>query len=207
MQVFFAQFELMPLDILAEKQMAQDVSNLNQFEQLIPIEVIERKVLLIRGHKVMLDRDLAGLYQVPTRVFNQAVKRNLGRFPEDFMFQLTKHELDHWRSQFVISNPSAKMGLRRRPYAFTEHGVAMLSSVLNSQRAVQMNILIIRTFVKIREMLASNKDLARKIEDLENQQIEHGHQLAAIYTVVKRLIAAPCKSKKSIGFTYPNDKK
>jgi hypothetical protein len=186
---------------------AQEVSSLNQPEQLIPIEIIEHKILVIRGHKVMLDRDLAELYQVPTKVFNQTVKRNLGRFPGDFMFQLTKHELGHWRSHFVTSNPSSKMGLRRRPYAFTEHGVAMLSSLLNSQRAIQMNILIIRTFVKIREMQASNKDLAYKIEALENQQIEHGHQLAAIYTLVKQMIAVPRKLKKSIGFAYPNDKK
>jgi hypothetical protein len=183
--------------------MAHDVSTSNQPEQLIPIEAIERKILLIRGKKVMLDRELAGLYQVPTRVFNQAVKRNLGRFPEDFMFQLTKHELDNWRSQFVISNPTAKMGLRRRPYAFTEHGVAMLSSVLNSQRAVQMNILIIRAFVKMREMLSSHKDLARKIEDLEHQQIEHGHQLAAVYNVAKRLIAALRKLKSPLALPIP----
>ncbi len=112
----------------------------------------------------MLDSDLADLYKVETRSLNQAVRRNLDRFPEDFMFQLSEQELENWRSQIVMSNPAARMGLRRPPYAFTEHGVAMLSSVLKSARAVQMNILIIRAFVKIRELLASHKDLAMRFE-------------------------------------------
>jgi hypothetical protein len=114
--------------------------------QVIPVEFIERRIYLIRAHKVMLDSDLAELYQVPTRVLNQAVRRNLDRFPADFMFQLNGEELENWRSQIVTSNPGAKMGLRRPPYAFTEHGVAMLSSVLKSKRAVGLNILIIRAF-------------------------------------------------------------
>lgn len=97
---------------------------------VVPSETIEQRILLVRGHKVMLDRDLAELYEVPTKVLNQAVQRNRKRFPEDFMFQLSKDEFENWRSQFVTSNPAAKMGLRRRPYAFTEQGVAMLSSVL-----------------------------------------------------------------------------
>lgn len=103
---------------------------------VVPNETIEQRILLVRGHKVMLDRDLAELYAVPTKVLNQAVQRNRKRFPEDFMFQLSKDEFDDWRSQIVTSNPAAKMGLRRRPYAFTEQGVAMLSSVLHSDRAV-----------------------------------------------------------------------
>ncbi|MGH9661969.1 MAG: ORF6N domain-containing protein, partial [Bryobacteraceae bacterium] len=149
---------------------------------IVPVERIEQKIYLIRGHKVMLDSDLAVLYQVPTKVFNQAVRRNLDRFPDDFMFRLSKEELGNWRSQIVTSNPAAKMGLRRPPYAFTEHGVAMLSSVLRNKRAVQMNVLIVRAFIKLREVLASHKDLARKIEDLERQQKEHGRQLAAVYS-------------------------
>ena len=128
---------------------------------LIPAERIERSILIIRGEKVLLDRDLADLYQVETRVLIQAVKRNIGRFPADFMFQLSAKELERWRSQFVMSNPAAKMGLRRRPYAFTEQGVAMLSSVLHSERAVEVNIEIMRTFVRLRQMLASHEDLAQ----------------------------------------------
>jgi len=120
-------------------------------------QTIERRIYLIRDQKVMLDSDLAGLYQVPTKALNQAVKRNLTRFPADFMFQLTTRELENWRSQIVTTNPAAKMALRRPPYAFTEHGVAMLSSVLNSERAVQVNIVIMRAFIKLREMLAPTR--------------------------------------------------
>lgn len=109
----------------------------------VPAELIERRIYVIRGQKVMFNFDLAELYKVSTKALNQAIKRNLQRFPEDFMFQLTKEELENWRSQFVTSNSALKMGLRRPPYVFTEHGVAMLSSVLNSDHAVQMNILII----------------------------------------------------------------
>ena len=118
--------------------------------------------LLIRGEKVLLDRDLADLYQVETRVLIQAVNRNIGRFPTDFMFQLSTKELERWRSQFVMSNPAAKMGLRRR-HAFTEQGVAMLSSVLHSERAVEVNIEIMRAFVRLRQLLASHEGLARKL--------------------------------------------
>jgi len=123
----------------------------------------------------MLDSDLAEIYQVPTKRLNEAVKRNLTRFPEDFMFQLSSQELADWRSQIATSNPGARMGIRRPPYAFTEHGVAMLSAVLNSGRAIQMSILIVRAFVKLREMLAANKDLARKIERIETAQKQHTH--------------------------------
>lgn len=128
----------------------------------VPLEFVERRIYLIRGQKVMLDSDLAELYQVETRALIQAIKRNQDRFPDDFMFQLSKEEVASLRSQIVISN-IGRGGRRYLPYAFTEHGVAMLSSVLNSKRAVQMNILIIRAFVKLRELLASHKDLADKI--------------------------------------------
>ena len=114
----------------------------------MPAERLDQSILLIRGEKVILDVDLARLYGVPTKVFNQAVSRNLDRFPDDFMFQLSKEELEHWRSQIVTSNPRARMGLRRRPRAFTEQGVAMLSSVLRSEQAVQVNIEIMRAFVR-----------------------------------------------------------
>jgi len=145
----------------------------------------------------MLDLDLAALYQVPTKIFNQGVKRNLGRFPEDFMFQITKKEFENLRSQIVTSSWG---GRRYLPYAFTEHVVAMLSSVLNSERAVQMNILTIRAFVKLREVLATHKDLARKMEELDRQQKEHGRQLAAVYSIVKKLIGKPTKTQNPIGF-------
>ena len=170
--------------------------------QLLPIELIERRIYLIRGQKVMLDADLAELYQVRTKAFNQAVKRNLDRFPGDFMFQLTKPELENWRSQFVTSNSAAKMALRRPPYVFTELGVAMLSSVLHSKRAVQMNIVIMRAFVRLRQLLATHKDLARKMEELEHNQKEQSVQISAI---IKHLIEAPLKPKRSIGFKADSD--
>jgi hypothetical protein len=116
---------------------------------------------------------LAEIYQVPTKRLNEAVKRNLARFPEDFMFQLNNEELENWRSQIATSNPAAKMGIRRPPYAFTEHGVAMLSAVLNSDHAIRMSILIVRAFVKLRELLAGNKDLALRIEQIEAGQNRH----------------------------------
>jgi hypothetical protein len=134
---------------------------------LIPLERIERSILLIRGQKVMLSTDLAELYQVEPRVLVQAVKRNIARFPEDFMFQLTEEEFYNLKSQFVISSWG---GLRRaKPYAFTEQGVAMLSSVLNSERAIKVNIEIMRAFVRLRRLLASHADLARKLEALEKK--------------------------------------
>src|SRR5213078_1036328 len=136
-------------------------------EQLpVPGELIERRIYLIRGQKVMLDTDLADLYQVPTFRLNEAVKRNRNRFPEDFMFQLTNHEAEVLTSQIAISK-EGRGGRRTRPYVFTEQGVAMLSSVLNSDRAVQVNIAIMRAFVRLREILATHKDLARKLEEME----------------------------------------
>jgi phage regulator Rha-like protein len=162
----------------------------------IPIEFVERRIYLIRGQKVMLDSDLAELYHV----LNQAVRRNISRFPEDFMLQLTNEELKNWRSQIVTSNPDARMGLRRPPYAFTEHGVAMLSSVLRSERAVQMNILIIRAFIQMREILASQKDIAEKFRQLEKQQKFQGVRIDVIYKIIEDLLQKPTTSKKPIGF-------
>jgi hypothetical protein len=133
----------------------------------VPVHVIERRIYLIRGHRVMLDRDLAELYRVETRALVQSVKRNIERFPEDFMFQLTTEEAESMRSQTVIAS---KRNIRYQPYAFTEHGVAMLSAVLKSDRAVRMSIFIVRAFVQLRELLATNKELARKVEQLEAAQ-------------------------------------
>jgi hypothetical protein len=166
----------------------------------IPIELIERRIYLIRGHKVMMDADLAELYQVPTKVLNQAVRRNRDRFPADFMLELTSEEASALRSQFVTLEKGRGRYSKYAPHAFTEHGVAMLSSVLNSKRAVQMNILIIRAFVKLREVLSTHKDLARKMEDLERRQNEHGVKIDAVYNVVKKLIAKPEKPMRPIGF-------
>ncbi len=126
------------------------------------MEIIERRIYFIRGYKVMLDIDLAKLYQVETRALNQAVRRNRNRFPADFMFQLNEKEFKNWMSQIVISNPTAKMGLRKRPYAFTEQGVAMLSSVLKSKRAIAVNIAIMRVFARLRRLLANHADLLHR---------------------------------------------
>ncbi len=147
----------------------------------------------------MLDADLAELYQVSTKRLNEAVKRNQSRFPEDFMFRLTLDETRFLRSQIATSR-TGRGGRRYLPYAFTEHGVAMLSSVLSSDRAVQMNILIIRAFVRLRELLATHKDLARKIDQLEQIQRAQGLQIDAVYKVVKKLITAPRRPKRRIGF-------
>ncbi|OFV98301.1 MAG: DNA-binding protein [Acidobacteria bacterium RIFCSPLOWO2_12_FULL_54_10] len=171
----------------------------------MPIEIIERQIYLVRGQKVMLDADLASLYQVPTKVFNQAVRRNLSRFPQDFMLQLSKEETSSLRSQIVTLEKGRGRHPKYRPLAFTEQGVAMLSSVLHSDRAAQMNILIIRAFIALRNMLATHKDLARKMESIERQQAEHGEQLAAVYSIVKQLINPPDKSKKRIGFALADE--
>jgi hypothetical protein len=163
---------------------------------IVNIERIEKLIYLIRGQKVMLDRDLAELYAVKTKVLKQAVRRNIARFPEDFMFELTKEEFENWRSQFVTSNRD-KMGLRYRPMAFTEQGVAMLSSVLNSERAIEVNILIMRAFVTLREMLATHKELEQKLIALEKKYDE---QFKVFFDAIKQLIDTEAKPKKKI---YP----
>jgi hypothetical protein len=165
---------------------------------LIPADRIERAILFVRRQKVLLDRDLAQLYDVPTKALNQAVRRNLARFPADFMFQLTAEELQEWRSQIVTSNSQAKMGIRRRPYAFTENGVAMLSSVLTSDRAIAVNIEIMRTFTRLRELLASHETLARRLDQLE---MKYDKQFSAVFEAIRQLMAPPPTSKKRpIGF-------
>jgi hypothetical protein len=166
---------------------------------VVPAEVIVGKILILRGEKVLLDRDLAELYGVETRVLKQAVRRNRKRFPEDFMFELTKQEFEDWRSQFVISN-SDKMGLRYRPMAFTEQGVAMLSSVLNSDRAIEVNIAIMRAFVQLRKMIASHEELARKLAELEARIGEHDEHIQMIFDAIRELMKPPNEPKKRIGF-------
>ncbi len=165
----------------------------------VPIEFIERRIYLIRGQKVMLDTDLAELYQVKTGNLNKSVHRNIARFPKDFMFQLTKDEAENLRFQFGISS-SEYGGRRYLPYAFTEHGVAMLSSVLNSNRAILMNILIVRAFIQLRQILASNKDIERKILEMERRQARDGSKIDIIYKIVQRLITTPEPPRKRIGF-------
>ena len=171
-------------------------------EELIPVERIERAILLIRGQKVMLDRDLAELYEVSTKRLNEQVRRNIRRFPKDFMFQLNKGEFEIWRSQIATSNPAVKMGLRRKPYAFTEQGVAMLSSILNSERAIDVNIAIMRAFVHLREILASHKDLAEKLEELQLKLGEHDEKFELIFEAIRQLMAPPPEpeKKRRIGF-------
>lgn len=161
--------------------------------KLIPIEHIESKILLIRGQKVMLDRDLAYLYGVPTKRLNEQVRRNLKRFPADFMFQLTEEEVMVLRSHFATSK-TGRGGSRYHPYAFTEQGVAMLSSVLHSERAIQINILIMRAFVKLRQILSSHRELAKKLEDMERK---YDAQFKVVFDAIRELMAPP--TKKQIG--------
>ena len=143
--------------------------------------------MLIRRQKVILDRDLADLYAVRTKALKQAVRRNAKRFPQDFMFELTKEEFENWRSQFVTSNRD-KMGLRYRPMAFTEQGVAMLSSVLKSERAIEVNIAIMRVFVRLREMMATHKELAFKLAELEDRLEGHDEQIQNIFEAIRQLM-------------------
>lgn len=164
----------------------------------MPLHVIERRIFVIRGMKVMIDADLAELYGVSTMQLNQAVKRNAARFPGDFMIQLTSVEKTEVIT--VRDNLQKLKFSHHLPYAFTEHGVAMLSSVLRSERAVQVNIFIIRAFIKIREILASNKELAYKVEEMEREQRVQNRHINAIYSILDKLVAEPVKPKHLIGF-------
>lgn len=154
--------------------------------QVLLEEKIINKIYVIRGKKVMIDRDLAELYGVETRVLNQSVRRNIKRFPEDFMFQMTDVEMEDWKSQIVISN-SEKMGLRKPPLVFTEQGVAMLSSVLNSDRAIAVNIQIIRVFTKMREMLETHKEILNKLDQLQKKEIEQDEKILLVFEYLKQL--------------------
>ena len=173
---------------------------------LIPVERVERRIFLIRRHKVMLDADLAELYGISVGRLNEAVKRNRSRFPEDFMFQLTKKEFESLRSRIVISNLKSQIaisswgGRRHPPYAFTEQGVAMLSSVLNSERAIQVNIVIMRTFVKLKQVLATHRTLARKLAELEHRLEGHDQQIHSLFEAIRQLMAPPESPRRRIGF-------
>ena len=188
-------------------------------KEIIPVQQIANAIYWVRGEKVLLDFDLATLYGVPTKTLNQAVKRNATRFPEDFMFQLSAEETHFLRSQFVtaksqtvdnqlilpkwsqfVTSSRKHRGRRYRPYAFTEQGVAMLSSVLNSERAVKVNIAIMRAFVKLRQTLETNRELARKFSELEKRVGKHDEEIDAILEAIRQLMAPPEKPRREIGF-------
>ncbi len=188
-------------------------------ETIVPVELIERKILLVRRQKVMLDSDLAQLYGVETFNLNKAVKRNNERFPEDFMFQLNKEEADSLRFQTGILKPDGQAtsqsaeikpsrGQHRKylPYVFTEQGVAMLSSVLRSKQAVQVNIAIMRAFVKLKEMLSTNKELAYKFAQLERKIEKHDDEIKLIFDAIRQLMATPTTKKRKIGFRREKEK-
>jgi hypothetical protein len=188
-------------------------------KKIVTVEQIARRICYVRGEKVLLDIDLAALYGVATKVLNQAVRRNRGRFPDDFMFQLTTQEVLILRSQIVTSSSqgaadqagernSSQIGMnskrhggrRYRPFVFTEQGVAMLSSVLNSDRAVKVNVAIMRAFVRLRQTLDANRELARKFEQLERRVGKHDEEIAAILATIRQLMAPPEKPRRQIGF-------
>jgi hypothetical protein len=165
-------------------------------------QTIENKIYVIRGQKVMIDRDLAELYGIETKHLKRQVNRNIERFPEDFMFELDKNEFENWRRQFGTSNFSDKMGLRYAPFAFTEHGVLMLSSVLNSPRAVQVNIQIMRIFARIRQMLSDTTELRLEIEQIKKKVNNHDQNIEIVFWYLDELLAKKDKEEKrnKIGF-------
>ncbi len=172
--------------------------------KLISPERIDTRILIIRGHKVVLDADLAQLYGVATKALNQGVKRNLARFPEDFMFRLTLEEASNSRSQSVTLRRG--QNVKYRPYAFTEQGVAMLSSVLRSERAIAANVAIMRAFVRMREALATHKALARKLDQLERRIDDQDETIVEILAAIRQLMAPPePKKKHPIGFVHPKE--
>jgi hypothetical protein len=171
--------------------------------QLIPIERIEKLIHLARGEKVLLDADLAKLYGVSTGALNRAVNRNASRFPADFMFELTADEVQILKCQTGISSSGHGGRRRSRPFAFTEQGVAMLSSVLKSPRAIAVNIEIVRAFVKLRRLLAEHKDLAQRLNALERR---YDRQFKAVFDAIRELMAPPEKPKRPIGFVHPKEK-
>ena len=170
---------------------------MTKHDLVVPVARIQKSIFLIRGQKVLLDMDLAEFYGVETRSLIQALKRNIERFPSDFVFQLDQDEFDSLRSQIVISK--GKGGRRYLPYAFTEQGVAMLSSVLRSKRAIQVNVAIMRTFVKLREILLTHKELAHQLVDLERRLEDHDEQIQTIFEAIRQLMTPSAKPRKKIG--------
>ena len=173
---------------------------------LLPEERIFKKIIIVRDQKILLDNDLAELYGVSTKVLKQAVRRNIDRFPEDFLFELTKTETKSLRSQFVTLENGRGKYSKYLPFAFTEQGVAMLSSVLNSPQAIAVNIQIMRMFVKMRQLITSYKSLLDKIEKLEASDSEKNKHIKNIYSVIKELLEPSIKSKRPIGFKISKSK-
>ncbi|MBP6858813.1 MAG: ORF6N domain-containing protein [Candidatus Pacebacteria bacterium] len=171
-----------------------------QKTSLIPVETIERKIFVIRGMKVMIDADIAEFYGVTTKVLNQAVKRNKERFPSDFIFQLTSEEVELLNRSQIVTGSQKHRDPRFMPYAFTEHGVMMLSSVLKSDRAVEMGIFIVRAFIKLREVLATHKDLANKFNEMVRVQVVQGSKIESIQKLLLRLTTEAVQPKERIGF-------
>lgn len=174
-------------------------------KSVIPAEQIEQAILMIRGHKILLDVDLAALYGVETKTLNQAVKRNRDRFPEDFLFQLTAEEAALLRSQTVTLKTGRGQHRKYLPYAFTEQGVAMLSSVLRSPRAVQVNIAIMRAFVKLRGLAAAHQELAAKLNELEQKVTDHDGHIEALFEAIRQLMAPTEGQIRKIGFDAGNN--
>jgi len=172
---------------------------------MIPDEIIQNKIYTIRGETVMLDRDLAELYGVETKYLKRQVRRNIVRFPEDFMFELSEEEFNEWRRQFVTSKED-KIGLRYAPMAFTEDGVAQLSTVLNSERAILVNLQIIRLFSKMRKMLLTHKDILLKLEQLEKQVAQNSKEVQLIFEALKQLLNAPQEERKPVGYKITGKK-
>jgi hypothetical protein len=165
--------------------------------EIIPIEEIQQRIFIIRGHRVMIDADLAVLYRVTTKRLNEQVKRNLKRFPSDFIFQLNEKEFENLRSHFATSGWG---GRRYLPYVFTEHGAIMLANVLNSPGAVQASIQVVRAFVKLRELLSTNKELAIKLKQLEGKIENHDEEIRLIFKAIRQMMASPEEKKRKIGF-------
>jgi hypothetical protein len=172
---------------------------MGKIKELIAVDRIQEVILLIRGQKVILDYDLAEIYGVETRRLNEQVRRNAGRFPPDFMFQLTAEEFDSLKSHFAISSLTWG-GRRKLPQAFTEHGTIMVASVLNSPRAVEMSVFVVRAFIRLRSLLAAHKELALKLTELEKKLSLHDRQILAILDAIKRLMTQPDTPKRKIGF-------
>ena len=170
-------------------------------KSLVPAERIERMILVLRDHRVMLDSDLAEIYGVSTKRLNEQVKRNIERFPEDFMFQLTKEEFDNLRSQFATSKSWG--GRRYPPHAFMEHGAVMLANVLNSETAIHASIQVVRVFVRLREMLVSNKELSKRLDELEKK---YDSQFKAVFDAIRELMAPPEPKQRRIGFRTTDKK-
>ncbi len=166
----------------------------------VPIERVKTRILYIRGHRVMVDTDLAEVYGVPTKALNQAIKRNAERFPEDFMFQLTREEADIPRSQTVTLKTVRGQHRKYLPYVFTEHGAIMAASVLNSSRAIEASVYVVRAFVRMREAMSSDRELSRRLDVLEKKYAAHDVRIRGIFDAIRSLMQPPTKPRQRIGF-------